>query len=69
LWFMSNYSRQNKGYKWILLCIDTFVWFTRKAYAAPLKNKTKFEVKNGLEQIYKSENDIELIISDSISGN
>jgi alpha-amylase/alpha-mannosidase (GH57 family) len=25
LWFMSNYSRQNKGYKWILLCIDTFV--------------------------------------------
>ena len=39
LWFldlldMSNYSRQNRGYKWILLCIDTF---TRKAYAAALK--------------------------------
>jgi hypothetical protein len=36
---MSNYSRQNKGYKWILLAIDTF---TIKAYAEKFKNKTKF---------------------------
>jgi hypothetical protein len=47
LWFadlldMSNYSRQNRGYKWILLSIDTF---TRKAYAQPLKRKTKEIVK------------------------
>lgn len=67
LWFidlldMSNYSRQNKGYKWILLCIDTF---TRKAYAEKLKNKTKFEVKNGFEKIYDNKNKIKLIISDS----
>ena len=70
LWFidlldMSNYSRQNKGYKWILLCIDTF---TRKAYAEKLKNKTKFEVKNGFEKIYatlEQSSKIKLIISDS----
>jgi hypothetical protein len=39
LWFadildMSNYSRQNKGFHWILLCVDTF---TRMAFAEPLK--------------------------------
>ena len=69
LWFidlldMSNYSRQNKGYKWILLAIDTF---TRKAYEAALKNKTKFEVKNGFEEIYATLDNklIKLIISDS----
>ena len=67
LWFMDlldmqNYSRQNHGYKWILLCIDTF---TRKAYATALKNKTKFEVKNGFERIYKQDMHIKLIISDS----
>ena len=67
LWFidlldMSNYSRQNKGYKWILLAIDTF---TRKAYAEALKNKTKFEVKNGFEKIYRDSGPIKLIISDS----
>ena len=67
LWFMdlldmSNYSRQNHGYKWILLCIDTF---TRKAYATALKNKSKFEVKNGFERIYTNEMNIKLIITDS----
>ena len=67
LWFMdlldmSNYSRQNKGYKWILLAIDTF---TRKAYAEALKNKTKFEVKHGFEKIYKDSGKIKLIITDS----
>ena len=67
LWFMDlldmqNYSRQNHGYKWILLCIDTF---TRKAYATALKNKSKFEVKNGFERIYTNEMKIKLIITDS----
>jgi len=67
LWFidlldMSNYSRQNKGHKWILLAIDTF---TRKAYAVALKNKTKFEVKNKFEEIYHDSGEIKLIISDS----
>ncbi len=70
LWFidlldMSNYSRQNKGYKWILLAIDTF---TRKAYATALKNKTKFEVKNGFEQMYATlgkQPSVKLVITDS----
>ena len=67
LWFMdlldmSNYSRQNIGFKWILLAIDTF---TRKAYAEKLKNKTKFEVKHGFENIYNDSGPITLIITDS----
>ena len=67
LWFadlldMSNYSRQNKGYKWILLCIDTF---TRKAYAQPLNRKTKISVKEGFETIIDDKVDIKLIVTDS----
>ena len=67
LWFMdlldmSNYSRHNKGFKWILLAIDTF---TRKAYAAALTSKTKFEVKKGFEEIYQGTGPMKLIITDS----
>lgn len=69
LWFadlldMSNYSRQNKGYKWILLCIDTF---TRKAYAQPLKRKTKDSVKEGFEAIMDGLDkvDVKILVTDS----
>ena len=68
LWFMdlldmSNFSRQNHGFKWILLCIDTF---TRKAYAQPLKTKSKYAVKEGFAKIYQTDAPkIKLILSDS----
>ena len=69
LWFadlldMSNYSRQNKGYRWILLCVDTF---TRKAYAEALKRKTKVAVKEGFEAIMDRLGTVEvqLLITDS----
>ena len=69
LWFadlldMSNYSRQNKGYHWILLCIDTF---TRKAYAEALKRKTKYSVKEGFEAIMErlDKVDVQLLVTDS----
>ena len=32
-----NYNKQNKGYNWILIAVD---FFTRKAYAEPIKSKT-----------------------------
>lgn len=33
----TKYSKQNKGFKWILICVDVF---TRKAFTAPMKDKT-----------------------------
>jgi hypothetical protein len=36
-----KYSRQNKGYKYILIGVDIF---SRKAFAEPIKNKTPNEV-------------------------
>ena len=69
LWFadlldMSNYSRQNKGFHWILLCVDTF---TRKAYAEALKRKTKIAVKEGFEAIMErlDKVGIQLLVTDS----
>ncbi len=69
LWFgdlldMSNYGRQNKGYKWILLCVDTF---TRKAYAASLKRTTMYAVKDGFELIMNrlDEKNVKLLTTDS----
>lgn len=43
-----KYSHQNKGYKWILICIDIF---TRKAYARPVKNKTASLVEEAFKDI------------------
>jgi transposase InsO family protein len=73
LWFadlldMSNYSRQNKGCHWILLCVDTF---TRMAFAEPLKQKNKFTVKEGFESMMgrlvnvSAQRRIQLLITDS----
>jgi transposase InsO family protein len=73
LWFadlldMSNYSRQNKGFHWILLCVDTF---TRMAFAEPLKRKNKVTMKEGFEAIMGSlvnvsaQRRIQLLVTDS----
>jgi hypothetical protein len=43
-----KYSSTNKGFKWILICIDVF---TRKAYAEPVKSKTSNLTKNAFKRI------------------
>jgi transposase InsO family protein len=73
LWFadlldMRNFSRQNKGFHWILLCADIF---TRMAFAEPLKRKTKVIVKEGFEAIMgmlvnvSTQRSIQLLVTDS----
>ena len=45
-----RYARQNKGYKYILVCLDVF---SRYAWARPLKTKTGIEVAEALKDIFK----------------
>ena len=54
LWFadlldMQNFRQQNKGFKYILLCIDVF---TRRGYAQSLKSKSKSSVRDEFHTIY-----------------
>jgi len=44
----TNYSKQNKGFHWVLIAID---FFTRKAYAEPIKTKTPKSVLDGFQKI------------------
>lgn len=46
----SKYSKQNSGFHWALVAID---FYTRKAYAEPIKNKTPPSVLVGIETIIK----------------
>ena len=48
---MSKYSRYNKGYKWIMICVDVF---SRKAYTEPLKNKGTKETARAFNNILES---------------
>jgi Integrase core domain len=47
---MSKYSKQNKGYKFILTAIDCF---SKLGFAEPLKNKSAAEVAPVMERIIK----------------
>ena len=49
---MSKYSRQNSGFKWILVIIDVF---TRKGYGYPLKNKGEKAVYDALNHFFENE--------------
>jgi len=46
----TNYSKSNKGYKWILLVQDSF---TKKLFLEPLKSKRPRDVIAGFKEIYK----------------
>ena len=46
---MRKLSKQNKGYKYILMVEDIF---SKYGWAVPLKTKTKIEVRNALKQIF-----------------
>jgi hypothetical protein len=61
---MSNYGLRNKGYNWILTMIDKF---TRKAFTTPLKNKTDYEVLQGLKSIIDG-NNLKPIVIQSDNG-
>lgn len=58
---MSNFSRVNKGNKWILIAVDIF---TRQAYAEPTKTKSPEDVLPALEKIFTSKDPF-VIRSDS----
>lgn len=46
---LSNISRQNNGYKYLLGCIDVF---SKYAWVVPLKSKSAKDVRAGLEHIF-----------------
>lgn len=52
---MQKYSKHNRGYKYILACIDTF---SKYAWLAPIKNKTAQEVVVSMRNILKTCNRI-----------
>lgn len=47
---MQSFSRQNKGYKYILMIIDVF---SKYGWAVPLKSKTGINVANALKKLFK----------------
>ena len=61
---MSNFSRKNGGYNWILMMIDIF---NRKLYAYLLKNKDKNSILDALTKFFKTHHP-EIIISDNDTG-
>ena len=49
LFDLTKYSRQNNGFKWILLVVDSF---SRRVECTPLKSKAGVEVARGLDEIF-----------------
>ena len=56
----SKLASTNKGFQYILICLDVF---TRKMHCAPLKNKTPDECKRGFISLF-GDTDIECILTD-----
>jgi len=61
---MTNFSRSNGGYGWIMLIIDIF---TRKLTAYLLKDKTEPSIIKGLEEFFE-DHDPDVILTDRESG-
>jgi len=59
---MSNYSRDNQGFKWILLVIDVF---TRKASAQSMKSKESANVLSAFKKIIEENGKPEKLITDN----
>ena len=64
IFFLQKYYKANRGFKYILACIDIF---TRKLYCVPIKLKEIDNVIEGLEEIFKTLGYPLLITSDSDS--
>ena len=54
---MSAHAADNDGYKWIVMCIDTF---TKFLWAFKMKNKTAKSVFDALEQLLTAERPIKI---------
>ena len=61
---MQKYSRENAGYRYILLAIDIF---SRQAYAEPVKSKRGFEIAQAIERIFL-ENDVNPLLLQTDRG-
>ena len=46
---MQKFSKINKGYRYLLTCIDIF---SKYAFAIPLKDKKGITIKNALQKIF-----------------
>jgi hypothetical protein len=59
---MQKFSKQNKGYKYILLIIDIF---TRKLSSFLLRNKTITEIYKAIKSFLNSHHNVHMITSDN----
>jgi len=62
---MNYYIQSNRGYRYILSCID---FFSKKVFAIPLKNKEGETARDGLESICSKNNTYPLIIQSDNGG-
>lgn len=62
---MTNYKKQNKGYGYILACVDVF---TRRAICIPMKHKTIEETTEALTKMINEWTAPEIIVSDNDSS-
>ena len=56
---MSKLSKKNKGYKFLLVCIDVL---SKYAWLRPLKSKTGLAIKNALKDIFVSDQRIPQVL-------
>ena len=49
---MSKFSHENKGFKWIITCIDTF---SKKAWAFKMKNKSGSSITNAMRALLQAQ--------------
>ena len=47
---MQKFAKMNKGYRYLLTCIDIF---SKYSWVIPLKDKKGINVKNALQKIFK----------------
>ena len=58
---MSKYANENKGYKWMLTCMDLF---SRYAWAIPIKTKSADNVLAAIKQVFAEHQPSELFQTD-----
>ena len=59
---MQKFAKNNKGMKWVLICVDIF---TRRAEAVAIKTKSTEDTLEGLETIIKKLGKPQIIASDN----
>ncbi len=59
---MTKFSHENKGFKWILICIDVF---SRVAFGVAMKDKTAETTLRALKEVLQHMGQPKMIVSDS----